>query len=100
LKNGMISNERPSPYRPRSHSSAPRTNAPEDTLKTERLQIERKTFVFVLKENTRGRFLRITEDANGRRDTIIVPAAGFEEFQRQFERMVKTSADTPQSYER
>jgi len=34
----------------------------EEGLKTERLQIERKAFVFSLKENPRGRFLRITED--------------------------------------
>ena len=45
----------------------------EDTLKSETLQIERKTFVLTLKENPRGRFLRITEDVGGRRDTIIIP---------------------------
>ena len=38
------------------------------------------TFVFALKENPRGRFLRITEDVSGRRDTIIIPAPGLEDF--------------------
>jgi hypothetical protein len=43
-------------------------------------QIERKHFSFDLKENSRGRFLRITEDVGGRRDTIIVPSTGLAEF--------------------
>ena len=68
---------------------------PEETLKKDSVQIERKTFVFTLKENTRGRFLRITEDVNGRRDTIIIPATGLEEFKRLVETMVQASADIP-----
>ena len=66
----------------------------EDTLKSEKLQIERKTFVFALKQNPRGRFVRITEDVGGRRDTIIVPASGLREFQRAFDAMVK-AAEAP-----
>src|SRR5258707_8404124 len=91
----MISNERRSPYGPRSYSSGPRPTVQEDTLKTDKVQIERKTFVFTLKENPRGRFLRITEDVNGRRDTIIVPAPGLAEFKRLFEDMLKMSDETP-----
>jgi len=92
----MISNERPSPFghRPHSHSS-PKPGAVEETLKTDKVQIERKTFVFTLKENPRGRFLRITEDVNGRRDTIIIPATGLDEFKRLLEDMVKASNDAP-----
>ena len=67
----------------------------EETLKTDKVQIERKTFVFTLKENPRGRFLRITEDVNGRRDTIIIPATGLDDFKRIFEDMTKTSNETP-----
>ncbi len=52
----------------------------DDQLKTERIQVERKQFFFDLKENPRGRFLKITEDVNGRRDTIIVPTTGLEQF--------------------
>jgi hypothetical protein len=92
----MISNERPSPYGQSSYGvSAPRTGAPEETLKTDRTQIERKTFVFALKENARGRFLRITEDVGGRRDTIIVPATGLEDFRRIVDDMVRVSAEKP-----
>ena len=37
----------------------------ERTLRSEKVQIERKTFFLDLKENDRGRFLRITEDVGG-----------------------------------
>ncbi len=48
-------------------------------LLNEQVQIERKVFSLSLRENPRGRFLRITEDVGGRRDTIIVPSTGLEE---------------------
>src|SRR5580704_4757315 len=100
----MISNERPSPfhrqpYRQPYHQpyaqSAPRPFVQEDTLKTEQIQIERKTFVLTLKENPRGRFLRITEDVGGRRDTIIIPAPGLEDFKKILEDMVKAANEIP-----
>ena len=67
----------------------------EQTLKTGRIQIERKNFVFALKENQRGRFLRITEDAHGRRDRIIIPAPGLEEFRKALDDMVKAAEESP-----
>jgi hypothetical protein len=100
----MISNERSMPYGNRPHSDrphgdrasgAPRPPVNEDTLKSAKIQIERKTFVLALKENVRGRFLRITEDVGGRRDTIIIPAPGLEEFRNVLDEMVKASAETP-----
>ena len=90
----MISNERPSPFGFRPYSQ-PRPPVQEDTLKSEKIQIERKTFVFTLKENPRGRFLRITEDVGGRRDTIIIPSTGLEDFKKLLEEMVKTSNEIP-----
>jgi hypothetical protein len=54
----------------------------DSVLKSENIAVERKTFVFDLRENPRGRFLRITEDANGRRDSIVIPAPGLEDFRR------------------
>lgn len=102
----MISNERPSPYgnnRPYNsgygsgfNSGPPKPRVDEDTLKTDKVQIERKTFIFTLKENPRGRFLRITEDVNGRRDNVIIPATGLEEFKKILDDMVKASAEIPQ----
>ena len=90
----MISNERPSPYGNRPYGqSKPPVN--EDTLKSEKVQIERKTFVFTLKENPRGRFLRITEDVGGRRDAIIIPATGLEDFKKLLDEMLKASGELP-----
>ena len=94
----MISNERPSPYGNRSYGQ-PKPPVQEETIKTEKIQVERKTFVFALKENPRGRFLRITEDVGGRRDTIIVPAPGLDDFKRVLDEMVKTSSQTPSKSE-
>lgn len=67
----------------------------EETLKTDKIQVERKTFVISLKENPRGRFLRITEDVGGRRDTIILPATGLGEFKRVVDEMVRASESAP-----
>ena len=101
----MISNERPSPYGRRpyqsqgygapKYNSLPRPPVNEDTLKTGEVQIERKNFVFTLKENPRGRFLRITEDVGGSRDTIISPSPGLEEFKNLLDEMVKASESIP-----
>ena len=91
----MISNERPLPFGQRPPAAAHKPAVAEDTLRSEKIQIERKTFVFTLKENPRGRFLRITEDVSGRRDTIIVPAPGLEEFRRMVEEMAKASSEFP-----
>lgn len=91
----MISNDRPSPFGNNRHYGSPKPPVNEDTLRSDKVQIERKTFVFALKENPRGRFLRITEDVGGRRDTIIIPAPGLEDFRRLLEEMVKASAELP-----
>lgn len=40
------------------------------------LQVEHKLFYFDLKENPRGRYLKISEKTSGSRSTIIVPVAG------------------------
>jgi len=95
----MISNDPSSTYgnRPRgdrSHGSA-KPPVTEETLKSAKIQIERKTFVLALKENSRGRFLRITEDVGGRRDTVIIPAPGLEEFKKLLEEMVQAANEIP-----
>lgn len=45
-----------------------------DILHTEKILSDRKTFFLDLKENQRGRVVKITEDVGGNRDTIMVPA--------------------------
>jgi hypothetical protein len=52
----------------------------DNVIESKQLQIERKLFQVELRENDRGRFLRITEEAHGRRNTIIVPSTGVKEF--------------------
>jgi hypothetical protein len=42
-------------------------------LLTEKIFHDRKEFFLDLKENSRGRVLKITEKVGGRRDTIMVP---------------------------
>jgi hypothetical protein len=65
----------------------------EQTLKAERLQIERKTFLFSLRQNPRGKFLKITEDVAGRRDTVIIPAIGLPEVTRIMGEMERVASE-------
>jgi len=99
----MISNERPSPsyrqpYRQPYHqpyAQPPRPFVQEDTLKSEQIQIERKSFLLTLKENPRGRFLRISEEVGGKRNAIIIPATGLVDFKRVLDEMVKAANAIP-----
>ncbi|QSR89089.1 PUR family DNA/RNA-binding protein [Methylacidiphilum caldifontis] len=63
-------------------------------IKSEKITVERKNFFFDLKENGRGRFLRITEDVRGRRDAIIIPAPGLEEFRKALDAMIEACKDS------
>ncbi|MEY2545318.1 MAG: hypothetical protein QOG48_435 [Verrucomicrobiota bacterium] len=49
-------------------------------IEAKELQIERKRFQVEFRENDRGKFLLIREESHGRRNTIIVPSTGLEEF--------------------
>ncbi len=55
-------------------NSNPGDRMPSDPIAAEKVTIDRKVFFLDLKENQRGRFLKITEDVGGRRDTIMLPA--------------------------
>jgi PurA ssDNA and RNA-binding protein len=67
-------------------NTSQRTDEP---LASEKIQVDRKVFFLDLKENQRGRFLKITEDVSGRRDTIMLPASGFQEFVEALSRIVE-----------
>src|SRR5258707_73355 len=87
----------PRPF-PRSSEWSPGAAKPpvrEDSLKSGQVQIERKNFIFALKENPRGRLLRITEDIAGRYNSIIIPATGLNEFKKLLEEMIKASDEQP-----
>jgi PurA ssDNA and RNA-binding protein len=49
-------------------------------LHTEKIVTDRKIFFLDLKENDRGRVVKITEDVRGRRDTIMLPVDALREF--------------------
>ena len=100
----MISNEIRSPFTRQPYGQqgyqehaqqAPRPFVQEDTLKSDEIQIERKAFVLTLKENPRGRFLRISEEGNSKRNSIIIPATGLKDFQKLINEMVKASDEIP-----
>jgi hypothetical protein len=100
----MISNEIRSPFNRQPYGQQgyqqhaqqpPRQPVQEDTLKSVEIQIERKTFHLTLKENPRGRFLRISEENNAKRNSIIIPAPGLKDFQKLINEMVKTSDEIP-----
>jgi hypothetical protein len=91
----MISNERHFHFRQPDNHWPPKPHVVEDTLKAGVVQIERKTFVFSLKENPRGRLLRITEEIGGRRNSIIIPSTGLEEFRKLLEEMIKACDELP-----
>jgi hypothetical protein len=80
LKRTSVALRSPALSGPRLCFAAQATAVQEDTILSSQLQVERKMFTFTLKENPRGRFLRITEDVGGRRDTVIIPSTGLEEF--------------------
>ena len=54
----------------------------ETILAHRELHIERKYVIIELRENERGRFLKICETAAGRRNIVIVPDSGMAEFAR------------------
>ena len=57
----------------------------------EQVQIERKLFSFDLRENPRGKFMRVTEDVGGRRDTVIIPATGLTQVRDILERAISAN---------
>jgi PurA-like ssDNA and RNA-binding protein len=62
-------------------------------LHSEKIVGERKIFFLDLKENDRGRFIKITEDVRGRRDTIMLPMEQAEEFADALQRVLHASRE-------
>jgi len=71
------------------HYDSEQRPPPAPPIASEKLSVERKIFFLDLKENQRGRFLKITEDVGGRRDTIMLPAEAFQEFLEALQRLVE-----------
>jgi hypothetical protein len=58
------------------------------------IRVESKHFMFDLKANPRGNFLRITEEVNGRYDAIVIPMSGLEQFRAALDEVIKLSQTT------
>jgi hypothetical protein len=67
----------------------------DNIIEAKELQIERKHFHVEFRENDRGKFLRITEEAHGRRNTIIVPSTGVDEFTAAIGEVTEHAASAP-----
>ena len=72
--------QKSSSIRAAGHSKLRGLQRMDNIIEARELQIERKHFHVEFRENDRGKFLRITEEAHGRRNTIIVPSTGVEDF--------------------
>lgn len=64
-------------------------------IASQELQVERKHYYIEFRENERGRFLRITEEAHGRRNTVIVPSTGLNEFNTAIDTVVVAANAAP-----
>ena len=64
---------------------------------TEKIMADRKQFFLDLKENARGRVVKITEDVNGRRDTIMVPMDCLQDFYEAIGRLLDYDRGSPQA---
>ena len=96
----MFSNDQPSNLR-RSHGDSPKSGqrVQEATLFKQEIFIERKEFSLVLKENPRGRFIRIVESNGNYFASIIVPSSGLADFQRLLNEMIKADKEIPMTAE-
>ena len=76
-------------------SYPPRPPVQEDMLKALAIQVERKTIVVKLNENRRGRFVRIQEENEVKRNCVIIPVSGLAEFKRLIEEIEKANSEIP-----
>ena len=68
------------------------SRSPDRVLASEKIVSGRKVFFLDYKENNRGRVLKITEDVNGRRDTIMVPDEALDDFADALERILNSDS--------
>ena len=90
----MISNARPSPYgyRPLLPTQPP---VQEATLKCGQVEIEHTSFLFMLKANPIGRFLRITEKTGDGFVCLIIPNSGLDVFKQVLDKMFQAANEPP-----
>ena len=84
---------------PRQHHGGGGGGQHNQPLYTEKIFSDRKIFFMDLKENDRGRFVKITEDVRGRRDTIMLPVEALDEFLEALNRVADAEEDLDQPVE-
>ena len=67
----------------------------DEPLYSEKIFADRKVFFVDLKSNDRGRFLKITEDVRGRRDTIMVPSETLDDLIKALQNVSEYIEDHP-----
>lgn len=71
-----------------------RNYSQQQSLELREFQAERKFFIAEIRENERGKYLRLTEESQGRRNTIIVPSTAFADFAEMINEILSTPAAT------
>lgn len=67
----------------------------EKTLARREIQIERKQLTIEMRENARGRFLRIVEKCGGKANVVILPDTGINDFYAALDEVIaETNAQT------
>ena len=92
----MFSSKRPE-YRGNPYGREARTerSSQEATLLRREILIERKEFSIALKENPRGRFLRIVEHSGNAFASIIIPISGLADFHKLLDEMTQADGEIP-----
>ena len=83
-----------------SQDMHPPSRTDEKTLARRELQIERKQLSLEMRENFRGRFLRIVEKCGGKANVVIIPDTGINDFYAALDEVIAdTNAQTLPSHE-
>lgn len=85
-----VSEQAPFPFNPVMELK-PAAVPQETIIKSTIVQIESKSFKLTLKDNLRGRWLRLTEKAGQRFTCLYIPAAGLEPFKQMLQRTMLVS---------
>ncbi len=71
----------------------------EDIIVTREFAAERKRFYLEYRQNDRGKFLRITEEGSGKRNCVIIPSSGIDDFQDALDDLLDEVEVDPKSEE-
>lgn len=67
-------------FRKDQEDRPPRPERREDIIHSREFSAERKNYILEYRENERGQFLRITEESRGKRNVLIIPSSGIDDF--------------------